>query len=352
VLGQAVPYGGEYGISKDPESFATNGSRIYFSDKSRNAILRLSNDGLTVISNKGMKSYFRSLLNAQVLPIVGTFDAYSDQYIISFDNADVDKIESISFKEDVDGWVSRLGFVIKAGLSINGELYSFNSGNLYQHHHPGVVRNLFYGTQYSSGIQIIMNDEPSAVKNFKTIYYEGSQAKSSSKEGWHVDTIETDLQSGKIIEFKDKEGKWFANTSGVDTTLNNLDSKEFSIQGLGQLNSYTAINLPPIVTVQPTFSNVGQATFTAAATFKNESGLAVTYRVYFGTNAVATSNTLYLVETNTNTTFTPTYSPVGLTSNTTYYVTFVADTNEFSDVLTNTANITTTANCSFNLGIS
>ena len=352
VLGQAVPYGGEYGISKDPESFATNGSRIYFSDKSRNAILRLSNDGLTVISNKGMKSYFRSLLNAQTLPIVGTFDAYSDQYIISFDNADVDKIESISFKEDVNGWVSRLGFVIKAGLSINGELYSFNSGNLYQHHHPGVVRNLFYGTQYSSGIQIIMNDEPSAVKNFKTIYYEGSQAKSSSKEGWHVDTIETDLQSGKIIEFKDKEGKWFANTSGVDTTLSDLDSKEFSIQGLGQLNSYTAINLPPIVTAQPTFSNVGQAAFTAAATFKNESGLAVTYRVYFGTNAVATSNTLYLVETNTNTTFTPTYSPVGLTSNTTYYVTFVADTNEFSDVLTNTANITTTANCSFNLGIS
>ena len=352
VLGQAVPYGGEYGISKDPESFATNGSRIYFSDKSRNAILRLSNDGLTVISNKGMKSYFRSLLNAQVLPIVGTFDAYSDQYIISFDNTDIDKIESISFKEDIDGWVSRLGFVIKAGLSINGELYSFNSGNLYQHHHPGVVRNLFYGTQYSSGIQIIMNDEPSAVKNFKTIHYEGSQAKTTTKKGWHVDTIETDLQSGKIIEFKDKEGKWFANTSGVDTTLSDLDSKEFSIQGLGQLNSYTAINLPPIVTTQPTFSNVTENSFTAQASFKNESGLAVTYRVYFGTNSTVTSNTLHLVETNLNATFTPTYSPGGLNSNTTYYIAFVADTGEFDDVLTNTANITTTANCSFNLGIS
>jgi len=352
VLGQAVPYGGEYGISKDPESFAANGSRIYFSDKSRNAILRLSNDGLTVISNKGMKSYFRSLLNAQVLPIVGTFDAYSDQYIISFDNTDIDKIESISFKEDIDGWVSRLGFVIKAGLSINGELYSFNSGNLYQHHHPGVVRNLFYGTQYSSGIQIIMNDEPSAVKNFKTIHYEGSQAKTTTKKGWHVDTIETDLQSGKIIEFKDKEGKWFANTSGVDTTLSDLDSKEFSIQGLGQLNSYTAINLPPIVTTQPTFSNVTENSFTAQASFKNESGLAVTYRVYFGTNSTVTSNTLHLVETNLNATFTPTYSPGGLNSNTTYYIAFVADTGEFDDVLTNTANITTTANCSFNLGIS
>ncbi len=299
-----------------------------------------------------MKSYFRSLLNAQALPIVGTFDAYSDQYIISFDNADVDKIESISFKEDVDGWVSRLGFVIKVGLSINGELYSFNSGNLYQHHHPGVVRNLFYGTQYSSGIQIIMNDELSAFKRFKTIHLERSKGETSTKKGWHVDTIETDLQSGKIIQFKDKEGKWFANTSGVDTTLSDLDSKEFSIQGLGQLNSYTAINLPPIVTTQPTFSNVTENSFTAQASFKNESGLAVTYKVYFGTNSTVTSNTLDLVETNLNETFTPTYSPVGLNSNTTYYIAFVADTGEFDDVLTNTANITTTANCSFNLGIS
>ena len=88
------------------------------------------------------------------------------------------------------------------------------------------------------------------------------------------------------------------------------------------------------------------------ASFKNESGLAVTYRVYFGTNSTVTSNTLDLVETNLNETFTPTYSPVGLNSNTTYYIAFVADTGEFDDVLTNTANITTTANCSFNLGIS
>ena len=352
VLGQAVPYAGEYGISKDPESFATDGNRIYFSDKSRNAILRLSRDGLTVISSKGMKAYFRSLLNAQTLPVVGSFDAHSDQYIISLDNSDVDKIESVSFKEDVDGWVSRLGFVIKAGLSINGEFYSFNSGNLYQHHHPGVVRNLFYGTQYSSGIQIIMNDEPSTVKNFKTISYEGSQAKVGTQKGWQVDTVETDLQSGKIIEFKDKEGKWFANTSGVDTTLNNLDSKEFSIQGLGQLSSYVAPYLPPTVTTQPTFSNVGQTSLTAQASFKNESELTVTYKVYFGTNSSYASNTLTAIQTSTNSTFTPSYSPTGLTSNTTYYVTFVADTGEFSDVLTNTANTTTTTNCSFSLAIS
>jgi len=352
VLGQAVPYAGEFGISKDPESFATNGNRIYFADKARNSVLRLSRDGLTVISNKGMKSYFRSKINAQALPIVGTYDAYSDQYIISFDNSDVDKIESVSFKEDVDGWVSRLGFVIKAGLSINGELYSFNSGNLYQHHHPGVVRNLFYGIQNSSGIQVIMNNEPSVVKNFKTISYEGTKSKTSTIKGWKVDTIETDLQSGKIVNFTNKEGKWFSNISGIETTLDNLDSKGFSTQGLGRLSSYSAPNLPPTVSLQPTFSSVTESSLTAQASFINPSGLTVTYKIYFGTSPTYTSNALTSIQTSPNTSFTPTHQVQGLTSNTTYYATFVASTSEFSDVLTNTANTTTLTNCSFSLSIS
>ena len=62
VIGQFVPYKGEYGISKNPESFAIYNYRKYFSDKNRNAIMRLSNDGLTEISMYGMRDYFRDEL--------------------------------------------------------------------------------------------------------------------------------------------------------------------------------------------------------------------------------------------------------------------------------------------------
>ena len=62
VIGQVVPYKGEYGISKNPESFAIYNYRKYFSDKNRNAIMRLSNDGLTEISMYGMMDYFRDEL--------------------------------------------------------------------------------------------------------------------------------------------------------------------------------------------------------------------------------------------------------------------------------------------------
>ena len=50
VIGQNVAYAGEYGISTDPESFAVNGYRKYFTDRDQNVVCRLSMDGITVIS--------------------------------------------------------------------------------------------------------------------------------------------------------------------------------------------------------------------------------------------------------------------------------------------------------------
>ena len=63
VLGQFVPYLGVYGIGKNPESFAYFGYRKYFTDRKRNVVLRLSRDGITEISQYGMKDFFRDTLS-------------------------------------------------------------------------------------------------------------------------------------------------------------------------------------------------------------------------------------------------------------------------------------------------
>jgi hypothetical protein len=63
VIGQITPYVGEYGISKNPETFAYYGYRRYFVDKYRNAVMRLSRDGVTPISDYGMVDYFRDELD-------------------------------------------------------------------------------------------------------------------------------------------------------------------------------------------------------------------------------------------------------------------------------------------------
>ena len=62
VIGQITPYRGEFGISKNPESFAVYGFRKYFADKDRGSILRLSHDGMTEISEYGMSNFFRDEL--------------------------------------------------------------------------------------------------------------------------------------------------------------------------------------------------------------------------------------------------------------------------------------------------
>lgn len=63
VVGQNLPFAGEYGIGNFPESFAKKGYRTYFVDNNKGVVCRLSKDGITEISQSGMKDYFRDELN-------------------------------------------------------------------------------------------------------------------------------------------------------------------------------------------------------------------------------------------------------------------------------------------------
>jgi len=52
------------------------------------------------------------------------------------------------------------------------------------------------------------------------------------EDGWYVSDIKTNLQETEELEFKDKEDKWFSQIQGVTTELSNIDTKEFSVQGI------------------------------------------------------------------------------------------------------------------------
>lgn len=89
VLGKQIARVEEYGISRHPESFVQWGSDKYFTDAKRGAVIQLKgsaaqNEQLTVISEQGMRSWFRDLFiesfNTQKL---GGFDPYMDEYVLS-----------------------------------------------------------------------------------------------------------------------------------------------------------------------------------------------------------------------------------------------------------------------------
>jgi hypothetical protein len=197
VIGQIVPYAGEYGISKDPGSFAVYGYRKYFTDKNRNAVLRLSSDGITEISAYGMKDFFRDkfdeidLNSFNLGKIIGGFDVHTKTYVVSLQNNNNVDYDTLAFDESVKGWVSRYSYKPDQIFSLKNNYFTTFSGGaenfngLYKHYF-GSEYGKFYGVNVDSSVTTVFNPKVSLSKNFLTIGYEGSN-------GWEMNDFRSDF---------------------------------------------------------------------------------------------------------------------------------------------------------------
>ncbi len=248
VLGTAVPFSGDYGISNNPESLAWDQYRLYFTDMQRGAVMRLSRDGLTPISEVGMKTWFRENLK-RTDSLIGTFDMVNGEYNLTLNYNQSEGLidKTISFNERSKGWVSFKSFIPQTGVSVGGKYLTAiskdigDTGNLgkekkgvFEHYvditktdssalNFGEVinRNTFYATDGSiqcegstsgdcsgvprvrsyfgeSSLTVMFNDAPDLVKSFKAINYEGSQAR--------IDSF-----NATPSNFVDAAGNWFGN---------------------------------------------------------------------------------------------------------------------------------------------
>ena len=239
VLGDISSFAGEFGISKNPESYAEDGFRMYCTDKQRGKVLRISGDGITPISSVGMEDYFADNLKDNVT-LLGTFDDRKQEYNLTLR----EKGKTLSFSETAKGWTSFKSFIPESGLSINNNYYTFKDGEIWQHH-VNSRRNNFYNVDYNSHVDVLFNEESATVKSFASMKYEGTQGKITQnltdeeyynnigKPGWYVESGITDLQEAGEMEFKKKEGKYFSYMKGKPVDLpSDLNSKEFSFQGM------------------------------------------------------------------------------------------------------------------------
>ena len=294
VLGQAVPYAGEFGISKNPESFASYGFRTYFTDKNRGAVIRLSRDGITNISAQGMSSFFSDNLRTSTTAI-GSYDDDKDLYNLTLNNLspywqsklsnDADHhltdgcsdvktpviATTVSFMEAVNGWCSRKDFIKEAGITLNNIYYTFKDGLLWEHGSNALYNN-FYNTQYISSFNTVINEMPQSVKGFSTLNYTGTQSRAieyqsgpkwysiaevnanqliptasqQKRAGWFVNYVKTDLEGGDVKEFQKKEGKYF-NYIKAKTVFNDC---EIVGDGIGNPISISSDNQDYFLTVQ------------------------------------------------------------------------------------------------------
>ena len=297
-FGQDVPYLGEYGISRNPESFAVFGYRKYFADKDRSAILRLSRDGITEISGYGMRDYFRdelakisddcerqaiskpisgtpsgsltsfsvtatdasdvqlgaslelsnssgnvvtgstvtnivdagTTLTITVSPtanfgiagtyanavfvtyakgkIYGAWDTHQSAYTISLQTSprtistNENTFDTVGYDEQIKGWTSFYSYKPNAMSSLKNKFFTFIDSNIYQHYDESTTttRGKFYGatTPAESFVEFIFNPNPTVVKNFNTIAYEGSN-------GWEVDSYLSDFEG---VDQVSNAGTW------------------------------------------------------------------------------------------------------------------------------------------------
>jgi hypothetical protein len=198
VIGVLQPYTGEYGISKNPESFAQYGYNMYFADKNKNVILELNRSGLNEISSFGMKNFFRT--NLQSIDssfsegyVTGGFDIHNKQYVVSLrknpvNNYDAENYHTLSYDSAYNGWVSLFNYQPEQMFSLRDNFYSINGGKVWEHYRSNsnsnstVPRSSFYGINNDSSVSFIVNDNPTISKSFMTVGYEGSS-------GWEISNL-------------------------------------------------------------------------------------------------------------------------------------------------------------------
>ena len=297
VIGTIQPYAGEYGISKNPESFAVYGYQKYFADKNNNAILRLSNNGITEISAYGMKDFFRDKLNeidsASFSGVIkGGYDIHNSQYVASMQTNPVfqqtdqeDTWNTLSFDETVNGWPSLYSYKPEQIFSVQNNFYTVYGGKLYRHYAnfepdgTAVKRSNFYGVQYPSTISFVVNDNPANSKSFQTISYEGTN-------GWQVSSYRSDSTGEKYInnlwrnsfdqttgiksyyegEYVISESTGISNQSSITTTINLNDVTGLIpvgalVTGAGIPNNTTVVSFSPSSSSVVVNQNVNVAQF-------------------------------------------------------------------------------------------
>jgi hypothetical protein len=138
----------------------------------------------------------------QPLKLIGSYDDRQSEYNITVDSVIP---TTVSFKEDVTGWVSFKSFIPENGLSCANDYYTLKDGKLWQHHNPGVHRNTFYGQYTNSSFNAILNDDPSMIKSYHTLEYEGSK---SRVEGIKTVTV-TGIQHNNLNSWDTDSGVYF-----------------------------------------------------------------------------------------------------------------------------------------------
>ena len=135
VVGTPNYYAGEFGVGNNPESVAVEGGRVYFADIRNGKVIRISQDGITPISETKMDAYFKDNFRdivqfASVKRIVGGVDDEAGEYILSSGPVYTSTITATdgSTPYTFSAQVNQAGSVVFGDIEYNDDkLFQFNT---------------------------------------------------------------------------------------------------------------------------------------------------------------------------------------------------------------------------------
>lgn len=227
ILKNIRPYTGEFGISTHPDSLVVFGNYTYWSDAKRGVMLRKGRSGIEIISNFGMRDWFRDVFKSNSLGLIlGGYDNHTGQYVVSLDGY------TLSFDEKIKGWTSFFSYVPDALVKLNNRFFTIKNGELWKHN-VGPDTCSFYNTPNEANVTTIFNEQHQIDKIYKAFILE-------SLKSWAV-AYETNLAFGAIKsnEFTQKESRWFAYLRQNENT-SDLNGRSF---GLGNIIDIDVLQL-------------------------------------------------------------------------------------------------------------
>lgn len=140
---------------------------------------------------------------------------------------------TLTYSEEVQGWVSFYSFIPDWMIGMNNYFYSFKGGNLYRHN-SNPLRNNFYGNQYNSMVKSVFNEAPLENKLFKTISIQGDDA-------WDL-SLYSDIQDSGSVQsswFEKKEQVYFAFIRNLGTSP--ASPSEYALRSLGGIGRSASV---------------------------------------------------------------------------------------------------------------
>lgn len=149
ILGQQVPYVGEYGISRNAESFAFDANSVYFTDSKRGCVCRLGLNGITEISMAGMTNFFKETYRGAIdTRKFGAYDPYYDQYVLHNSLDSFTQVINLTCSQNL----IRKDFFGKVVINMDYGLITGNAGISFTSNGVPVKYTVEYnGSTYSTG---------------------------------------------------------------------------------------------------------------------------------------------------------------------------------------------------------